>query len=62
MAEFSAAERRFAGGDVPRPPHWSGRRVVPDRIEFWTGSEHRLHDRVLYERSGDSWTVRRLFP
>jgi pyridoxamine 5'-phosphate oxidase len=55
-------ERRFAGKPVPRPPHWSGFRVVPERIEFWHGRAHRLHERRLYERERDGWRVRRLFP
>jgi pyridoxamine 5'-phosphate oxidase len=53
---------RFAGRDVPRPPYWGGYRLVPGRIEFWIDGEHRLHDRLLYERSGDGWRVTRLSP
>jgi len=55
-------EARFAGGDVPRPPNWSGFRVVPQRIEFWRGRPQRLHERILYERDDTGWRVRRLFP
>lgn len=55
-------ERRFAGREVPRPPHWSGYRVIPTRLEFWSGRPHRLHERRLFERSGNGWAVRRLFP
>jgi len=55
-------EARFAGTDVPRPPNWSGFRVVPERIEFWRGRPHRLHERILYERDDTGWRVRRLFP
>jgi len=56
------AEARFAGGEVPRPPNWSGFRVVPERIEFWRGRPFRLHERLLYERDDTGWRVRRLFP
>jgi pyridoxamine 5'-phosphate oxidase len=59
VAEY---ERKFAGGPVPRPPHWSGFRLVPDRIEFWRGRPNRLHDRELYTRHGDGWRMERLYP
>ncbi len=55
-------EARFAGKEVPRPPHWGGYRVVPDRIEFWQNQPSRLHDRVLYTRHEDAWQVERLYP
>ena len=55
-------EERFAGGEVPRPPHWSGFRVVPDEIEFWEAGPYRLHDRELYVRDGDGWQATKLFP
>jgi pyridoxamine 5'-phosphate oxidase len=55
-------EARFANEPVPRPPHWSGRRVKPSSIEFWHAGEHRLHERRRYERDGNRWTMRRLFP
>ncbi|MDW8479868.1 MAG: pyridoxamine 5'-phosphate oxidase [Xanthomonadales bacterium] len=53
--------RRFADRPVPRPPHWSGWRVVPELIEFWFGRPHRLHDRFEYRRE-DGWRERRLYP
>ena len=61
-ARVTAFEKKFEGGDVPRPPHWSGFRVVPERIEFWYGARYRLHDRHHYERIGESWTKRLLYP
>lgn len=62
-ARLSAAEARHAGGDVPRPPHWSGFRIVPDAIEFWREGAVRLHDRFEYRRGdGGAWEVRRLYP
>jgi pyridoxamine 5'-phosphate oxidase len=59
---FEEVERQFDGKDVPRPPHWGGYRVSPDRIEFWTDRPHRLHERRLFTRSGDGWTEGLLYP
>lgn len=50
------------GDDPPRPPHWGGYRVLPQRIEFWQGRADRLHDRLLYTRSGAGWRIQRLAP
>jgi len=50
------------GGDVPRPQHWGGVRVVPDEVEFWQGRPDRLHDRLRFRRDGDAWVVERLAP
>lgn len=61
-ARVREIEARYAGRPVPRPPHWSGVRVIPERIEFWRNREHRLHERLLYERDGDAWRVGRLYP
>jgi pyridoxamine 5'-phosphate oxidase len=61
-ARFEEVKRRFEGGDVPRPPHWGGYRVIPERIEFWTDRPHRLHERRLFIRSGDAWSEGLLYP
>jgi pyridoxamine 5'-phosphate oxidase len=59
---YEEAERRYAGGPVPLPPFWGGYVVVPERIEFWIGRDHRLHDRFVYTRDGGGWRVARLSP
>lgn len=61
-ARIDAFERKFEGVDVPRPPHWSGFRVVPERIEFWYGARFRLHERQYYERLDGQWRKRMLYP
>jgi pyridoxamine 5'-phosphate oxidase len=61
-ARFAEMEARFAGGDVPRPPHWSGYCVYPNRIEFWQDRAHRLHERRLFTRNGQSWDEGLLYP
>lgn len=59
----AAEEARFGEGDIPRPPWWSGFRVVPSAIEFWRDQPFRLHDRMQVTRDGDGpWSRRRLFP
>lgn len=55
-------EAKFEGREVSRPPFWSGFRLQPSRIEFWKARPGRLHERHLYSRSGDSWTMETLYP
>lgn len=59
---FRECEERFRGREVPLPEFWGGYRLWPERIEFWQGRANRLHDRLLYRRSGDRWEVTRLHP
>ncbi len=59
IAGFAA---KFALGEVPRPPHWSGFRIVPQRIEFWREGAFRLHDRLVYHRESEGWRTERLYP
>ena len=62
LARLRAAERRVRSRLVPRPAMWSGFRVIPDRIEFWTEGAHRLHHRRLYARRGARWVKQLLYP
>ncbi len=59
---FAEMQARFAGGDVPRPPHWGGYRIAPDRIELWQDREHRLHERRLFVCKDGGWSEGLLFP
>jgi pyridoxamine 5'-phosphate oxidase len=61
-ARYEATRSRFEGGDVPRPPRWSGWRVIAERIEFWTSRDHRLHERRLFTREGSGWSEGLLYP
>ena len=55
-------EKKFAGAPIPRPAHWGGYRVSLERIELWQGDKYRLHDRIVYTRSGGGWSIQRLSP
>ena len=59
---YAEQQQRFEGEDVPRPPRWSGFRLVPDSIEFWSDRPHRLHERRLFTRGDDGWSEGLLYP
>lgn len=64
-ASYANMIARYEGeADIPRPPHWSGQRITPLRIEFWQDGAHRLHDRLIYARptAEDDWQTERLYP
>ena len=56
-------EAKYPGEDIPRPPYWSGYRVLPERFEFWQNMPFRLHDRTVYTKStANGWTISKLYP
>jgi len=62
VARHEEIDDGLRGADPVRPDHWGGFVLVPERIEFWQGREHRLHDRLVYQRRGDAWSLTRLAP
>lgn len=62
LEKFQEIKSKFASGDVPLPSFWGGYQIVPHKIEFWQGGEHRLHDRFMYSKSADTWQIERLNP
>lgn len=62
QGKFMELQKKFQQGEVPLPTFWGGYRVKFHTMEFWQGGEHRLHDRFLYQRSHDGWTIERLAP
>ncbi|CAI8207406.1 MAG: Pyridoxine/pyridoxamine 5'-phosphate oxidase [Alphaproteobacteria bacterium] len=63
-AAYAEMDKKYPGEDIPRPPHWSGWRITPLRIEFWQDGDHRLHDRLVFKRlnAEADWQTERLYP
>jgi pyridoxamine 5'-phosphate oxidase len=59
---FEEVRSKFDGQEVPRPPHWGGYRLVPDRFEFWSDRPHRLHERRIFTQEAGSWCEGLLYP
>jgi len=62
VSQFESMKNKFSKGEVPLPDFWGGYRVIPESIEFWQARESRLHDRFIYQRSVNGWSISRLSP
>lgn len=59
---FTEVDMKYGKKQIPRPPHWSGFRIIPTRLEFWKAQPHRLHERLVFEKRSDGWHKGLLFP
>ncbi|MCY4050958.1 MAG: pyridoxamine 5'-phosphate oxidase [Gammaproteobacteria bacterium] len=62
LSQFARMKEKFAKGEIPLPDFWGGFRIRPDSIEFWQGGPDRLHDRFLYTKNTNDWSIERLAP
>ena len=62
MKQNELIAAKYEGREIPRPPHWSGIRVIPERIEFWESGDFRLHNRWEFRTVPDGWNIERLNP
>lgn len=62
ISKYMEVKKQFENGEIPVPTFWGGFRVKPESMEFWQGGEHRLHDRFLFSRDEDEWSIDRLAP
>ena len=62
LDRVEAMRSRHPDGEVPRPAHWTGFHLAPERIEFWLSRPHRLHERRLFTRAGEGWASTLLYP
>jgi pyridoxamine 5'-phosphate oxidase len=60
--QFEFYTTKFKGKSIPKPPHWGGFRIIPELFEFWQEGKHRLHDRIIYSLSLNTWKIERLAP
>lgn len=60
--KLAEMKNKFSQGDIPLPDAWGGYRIIPSKFEFWQGRSSRLHDRFVYEKSGNDWDIKRLAP
>jgi pyridoxamine 5'-phosphate oxidase len=59
---YAHYQRYFQEHEIKKPPHWGGYLIRPEYFEFWQGRTNRLHDRIEFQRSGESWMISRLAP